>query len=104
MTLRSSLYSGQVYHKRTRPQVHVLRYTVFSLLLDVAEIKDLAQRLWLFSHNSFNLFSFHDSDFGEDNNEALTLYINRKLANAGIEKAGAIASAAVEAINVRRFM
>ena len=84
MSLRSCLYAGQVYHKRTRPAVHVLRYSVFSLLIDISEIEDLARRHWLFSHNRFNLLGFHDRDFGEHNTEALEQYIGRKLQEAGI--------------------
>jgi len=85
MSLRSRLYVGQVYHKRLRPKVHVLKYTVFSLLVDLSEVSTLTQRFWLFSHNRFNLISFYDSDFGESLNETLEAYIKRNLRQAGIE-------------------
>lgn len=84
MTLRSSLYVGQVYHKRMRPKVHILKYSVFSLLIDLSEIETLVHKFWLFSHNRFNLLSFHDRDFGEMPGESLNAYVERSLRQAGI--------------------
>jgi DUF1365 family protein len=62
---RSALYSGSVMHHRLRPREHRLRYSIFYMLLDLDEVDMLAGRLHLFSHNRFNLFSFHDRDHGE---------------------------------------
>lgn len=62
---RSAIYQGVVMHHRLRPRQHKLRYRVVSFLLDLDEIDDLANRLKLFSRNRFNLFSFHDRDFGD---------------------------------------
>lgn len=84
MTLRSSLYVGQVYHKRMRPKVHILKYSVFSLLIDLSEIETLVHKFWLFSHNRFNLLSFHDRDFGEVPGESLNAYVQRNLRQSGI--------------------
>ena len=84
MTFQSCVYSGQVFHRRTRPAEHKLRYSVFSLLLDLSEIDQLASSLWLFSRNRFNLFSFHDRDFGERESEPLMAFVRRSLASAGI--------------------
>ena len=61
----SALYEGVVTHNRLRPKRHKLRYSVFSFLLDLDEIDDLAARLRLFSRNRFNLFSFHDRDHAD---------------------------------------
>lgn len=82
--IRSSLYAGQVYHRRVRPREHELRYSVFTLLLDLSEIDVLTKRLWLFSRNKFNLFGFYDQDFGENSSEKLTDYILRQLKVSGI--------------------
>lgn len=84
MIARSSLYAGQVFHKRTRPAQHVMRYSVFTLLLDLAEIDDLTRSMWLFSRNRFNLFAFSDKDFGEHRHESLPVYVKRKLFDANI--------------------
>jgi len=61
----SALYEGVVTHSRLRPKKHKLRYSVFSFLLDLDEIDDLAAKLRLFSRNKFNLFSFHDRDHAD---------------------------------------
>jgi DUF1365 family protein len=60
----SALYEGLVTHHRLRPRQHRLRYRVVSFLFDLDEIDSLSDRLKLFSRNRFNLFSFHDRDFG----------------------------------------
>jgi uncharacterized protein len=62
---RSALYDGVVVHRRLRPIRHELRYRVFSLLVDCAEIPALSRKLRLLSYNRFNLFSLHDSDHGD---------------------------------------
>lgn len=82
--MKSALYAGKVYHKRFRPSVHVLSYRVFSLLLSLDEIDHLHKRLWLFSRNRWNLFSFYDKDFGEGLTESLEDYVQRKLLEANI--------------------
>jgi len=84
--MNSALFSGQVYHKRLRPAMHVLRYRVFTLLLSLDEIDVLEKRLWLFSRNRWNLFSFYDKDFGEHPTESLEHYVLRQLNDAGIEQ------------------
>jgi uncharacterized protein len=61
----SALYDGVVVHRRLRPIRHELRYRVFSLLVDCAEIPALSSKLRLLSYNRFNLFSLHDSDHGD---------------------------------------
>lgn len=84
--MNSALFAGTVYHKRLRPTVHVLNYRVFSLLLSLEEIDALQKRLWLFSRNRWNLFSFYDKDFGERASETLEAYVHRKLNEANIDE------------------
>jgi len=84
--VNSAVYIGQVYHKRLRPTMHVLRYRVFSFLLALDEIDSLEQKLWLFSRNRWNLFSFYDKDFGEHSDESLEHYVSRQLIEAGIKQ------------------
>ena len=79
----SALYRGRVMHRRLRPKAHMLTYRVFWLLLDLAEIDDLDQRLRLFSRNRFNLLSFHDRDHGEASGTDLRPRIEAWLARAG---------------------
>jgi len=87
---RSALYTGSVMHHRMRPKKHRLRYSIFYLLLDLDEIDALANRLSLFSHNCFNLFSFHDRDHGEGAKTSPRDRIARHLQEAGIGTDGSI--------------
>jgi hypothetical protein len=45
--------------------MHSFKYAVFTLYADIDSLPTLNQRLGLFSHNRFNLFSLHDTDFGD---------------------------------------
>ena len=85
MTRASALYSGGVMHRRLRPRAHQLNYRVFWLLLDLAEIDGLDQRLRLFSRNRFNVLSFHDRDHGDGSGAAMRPQIEALLARAGID-------------------
>lgn len=67
----SALYAGIVTHRRFTPKPHRLKYRVFSLLLDLAALDDEAAQLRLFSRNRFNLFSFHDRDYGDGQGDPL---------------------------------
>jgi hypothetical protein len=80
----SCLYFGNVVHQRLRPLRHALRYRVFSLALDLDEIPALGARLRWFSHNRFNLFSFHDRDHGARDGSAPRPHVESALARAGI--------------------
>jgi DUF1365 family protein len=60
------------------------------MLLDLDEIDALAGKLRLFSHNRFNLFSFHDQDHGEGKTTSPSDRIERHLREAGIETGGPI--------------
>ncbi|MEM6461095.1 MAG: DUF1365 domain-containing protein [Pseudomonadota bacterium] len=65
--ISEAIYAGKVVHRRLRPAPHRLEYSVFSLLADIDRLPDLGRRLWLFSHNRFNLFSVHERDHGTGN-------------------------------------
>jgi uncharacterized protein len=84
----SALYAGTVMHQRLRPRRHRLRYRVFLLLLDLDELNVVMARLWLFSRNRFNLFSFFDRDHGSGGSEPLRDQIEQKLVAVGIEPDG----------------
>lgn len=85
---RSALYTGSVMHRRLSPRRHRLRYRAFWMLIDLDEAAALGRRLALFSHNRFNLFSFHDADHGDGKSEPLRAYVERTLAEGGIDIAG----------------
>ncbi|MEA1652620.1 DUF1365 family protein [Nitrospirillum sp. BR 11164] len=79
----SALYRGWVAHRRTWPRHHHLRYRVWSMLLDLDEMPALHLRLRLFSHNRFNLLSFHDADHGDGSGRPLADQVAGLLAEAG---------------------
>lgn len=85
----SSLYDSVVVHQRTRPVAHRLRYRVATMLLDLGELPDLAQRLRLFAHNRRNLVSFHDRDHGDGSGD-LRGWVEARLHDAGIAAGGPI--------------
>ncbi len=86
--LSSAVYLGHVTHKRLRPFKHRLDYRVFSLLVDLEEVSQLGRRLRVFSHNRPNLLSFHDRDHGPRDGSPLRPWIDKKLAEVGLDPAG----------------
>jgi uncharacterized protein len=61
-SLHSSLYECSVLHHRLSPKVHQFRYRIFLLSLDLDELPSLHRKLWCFSYNRRNLYSFRDRD------------------------------------------
>jgi uncharacterized protein len=88
VTIRSALYVGRVTHHRLRPRRHSLGYRSYWLLLDLDEIDALPRHLKLFSHNRFNLFSFHDRDHGTGDRRPLREAIEGRLEASGTDLDG----------------
>jgi DUF1365 family protein len=84
----SALYVGRVMHRRLRPRPHEFSYRGFWFVFDIDEIDALTRRLGLFSRNRFNLFSFHDRDYGDRTGAALRPQIERHMAAAGLAPDG----------------
>ena len=80
----SAIYVGRVIHQRITPRRHRLSYGVFSVLLDVDGIDDLARTTWLFSRNRFNAVSFHDRDHGRGDGTGVAAHARSILADAGL--------------------
>ncbi|WP_343611919.1 DUF1365 domain-containing protein [Novosphingobium sp.] len=79
MSEASALYVGHVTHQRMRPHRHRLRYGIFSLLLDLDGVDALAAGSRVFSRGRFNLFSFHDRDYGDGSATPLRAQVERHL-------------------------
>ena len=62
--MKSSLYTGEVFHGRHLPFSHKFTYRVFSIVLDLDELPELSQKLKYFSFNKWNILSFHNKDHG----------------------------------------
>lgn len=87
-TSTSSLYRGMVAHRRLKPRSHAFRYRAYWLLLDLDELPALHRRLRFFSHNRWNLFSFHDADHASGNGCAIRPELDHHLQQAGIDLHG----------------
>ena len=55
--MQSSLQLGSVFHNRVFPYNHQFNYKTLSILINLEELNNI-NKLFLFSINSFNLFSF----------------------------------------------
>ena len=86
--MKSAIYAGEVFHQRFRPRAHRLRYRVFQCLFDLDEIDAMARNLRLFSRNRFNLFAFHDKDFGDRSGNPLRPQVEALMRRAGQEPDG----------------
>lgn len=64
--MESSLQPGSVYHHRVFPYDHRFKYKTSSILINLEELENL-NKLFLFSVNSLNLFSFFYKDHGYRN-------------------------------------
>ncbi|MGI9522505.1 MAG: DUF1365 domain-containing protein [Hyphomicrobiaceae bacterium] len=78
------IFSGNVVHKRLRPQKHALKYSVFSLLVDVDDVANLANRLRWFGHNSLGILSLYDQDFGPRDGTPLGVHTRDTLVQFGL--------------------
>ena len=83
----ATIYAGTVVHKRLRPKPHALSYGVFSLLLDLDRLQDIAASSRLFSVNRFNILSFHDADHGPGDGKPTASHARELLKKAGFDAA-----------------
>lgn len=81
-----TLYPGKVMHQRLNPFGHRFSYTVFSLLVDIDRLDNLARMSRLLSVNRPGILSFHESDHVEHRGETLRQFVDRLLVGAGLDK------------------
>jgi len=82
---KSGLYRGHVVHSRLRPKLHSLRYSVFTLLLDLDEAPDLSQRSRLFGFNRRAPLSVWEKDLGDRRRSGLRDWVEDVLDQAGLD-------------------
>ena len=61
--MNSTLQPGSVFHQRVFPYNHKFSYKSLSALIDLDELENI-NKLYFFSINKFNLFSFNFKDHG----------------------------------------
>lgn len=84
----ADLYTARVMHRRLVEPFYRFVYRVFYLLLDIDRIDEAAAGLRLFSHNRFNLLSFHDRDHGAQQRGELRSWAEAVLRGVNIDLAG----------------
>ena len=77
--MNSSIYNGTVIHKRFKPKEHFFKYSVFSFLIDLAELNHLNKKIKFFSYNKFNLLSFYEKDHGNRDGSSLITWVKKNL-------------------------
>lgn len=82
------LYRGTVFHKRLKPFVHALEYSVFSLFLDLDDLGGLDRRTRLFGHNRWAPISIHDRDYGRRDGTSIRDWVNDALRAFDIDPSG----------------
>jgi len=85
----ASVYWCRVMHERLLPFRHKFTYRVFSLLLDIDRLPQIAAKSRLLSHNRFGLLSFHDRDHGPRDGSGLRPWVEAALAREGLKEAAA---------------
>ncbi len=60
--MNSCLYECSVMHHRLAPKSHHFSHDIFMFYLDLDELEIAAQKVFLFSYNRKNLYSFRDGD------------------------------------------
>ena len=83
--MNSCIYNGEVSHTRFKPVRHFLKYKTFSLFIDSDEINLLDKSISIFSHNKFNVFSFHDNDHGNRDGGCLKDWVLMNIKKFNIE-------------------
>ena len=87
--MNAAIYFGEVMHHRFRPFSHRFVYRVFTFLLDIDRLDQIAEESRLFRYNRAGLFSFHDRDHGPRDGSPLRPWVEKSLRAAGLEAAGA---------------
>ncbi|MEQ9110921.1 MAG: DUF1365 domain-containing protein [Rhodospirillaceae bacterium] len=80
----SSLYTGTVMHRRTRPKKHRLTYSVFATLLDLDELESIDKKVTGFGYNRLSLLSFYDRDHGPGTGQPLRPWVEKILTESGL--------------------
>ncbi len=85
MIKNSIIYNGKVIHRRFKPKEHYFKYSVFSLLIDIDELKIIENKIKIFSYNKFNIISFFDKDHGPRDGTSVKEWVIKNLKDIGIE-------------------
>ena len=77
--METCIYKGIVTHRRFKPKRHFFSYKTFSIFFDLDELKDLQNKISIFSFNKFNVFSFYNKDHGDRDGGNLRDWVTKNL-------------------------
>ena len=77
--MTSQILLSKIIHRRFIPFKHTLKYNVPSLYLNLDHLEDLNKKYNFFSSNSFNLFSFYESDHGYRDHRTVKSFVEETL-------------------------
>ena len=83
--MTTGIYPGRVIHERLRPRHHRLSYGVFSLLVDLDDLKERTRNLKWLSYNERGFYAIHDKDHGDGLN--IRSWVTAELTQAGLASA-----------------
>ena len=83
MTPEPLLLKGKIMHQRFFPKQNQFNYNSHYISVPLAQIAKLKKTF--FSLNKFNLFSFHNKDYGDKNQQPINLRIHKILAQNNID-------------------
>lgn len=84
--MQSSLYSCNVFHRRTSPRKYGFTTRVFMWHLDLDEIDTVCSGISILSHNRRNLYSFRDDDHLYLGHPTLRENVEAYLKSEGVEQ------------------
>jgi uncharacterized protein len=83
--VNSCLYECSVLHHRFAPKVHHFQHEIFMFYLDLDELDSVAKKIFFFSHNRKNFYSFRDGDHEPAGENPLKERLAAFLGQNGIE-------------------
>jgi uncharacterized protein len=85
LSLQEAVYSGELYHLRSRPKRNEFRYGIYFVYVDVDRLDDLAASVAGFGHNAKAVASIWDVDHGPRDGSPLRPWIDARLAESGVD-------------------
>jgi uncharacterized protein len=74
--MHSTIYTGWVRHRRFQPVLHEFRYRTFMMYLDLDELPNIFNGIWLWSYAKRNLAWFNRADYIGDSQESIKSVLN----------------------------
>lgn len=80
---KSSIYLGNINHRRLSPKKHSFNYTLYMLALDASEVEKQQSPSWLFGFSKFHPLRFFEKDYIKSEPGSLNQRIRNKVTELG---------------------